>query len=109
MNEQIKMPKCEETGLVLGGVTPIPCGAPAVMLVQHRGRREGPYWMCLAHGTHNCRNRNAVEIGAIITVDDGMPFCPSCQSKGFEPKKGETATGERFLGCSFCCNDGGKS
>ncbi len=49
---------CEETwGWT--GTDYLRCGAPAVMLVQHRGRREGPYQMCLEHGTHNADNRNA--------------------------------------------------
>lgn len=29
------------------------------MLLQHRGRSEGPYFMCLECGEHNARNRNA--------------------------------------------------
>lgn len=48
---------CEETtGMIGDDYTR--CGAPAAMIVQHRGRREGPYFMCLMCGTHNARNRN---------------------------------------------------
>lgn len=38
------------------------CGAPAVRLIKHRGRREGPYWMCEHHAVHNIDNRNADDI-----------------------------------------------
>jgi len=44
------------------------CGKPAVMRVQHRGRSEGPYEMCLEHGCHNADNRNA-EVIACYTDD----------------------------------------
>lgn len=40
----------------------IRCGAPAFILVQHRGRDEGPYWMCKEHAFHNIGNRNAEDI-----------------------------------------------
>lgn len=41
---------------------------------------------------------------------DGLPFhegppqdvCSSCASRGFPPKTGHRATGEAFLGCTFC-------
>lgn len=49
---------CEETyGMI--GEKYLYCGRPAVMLIQHRGRAEGPYFMCLNCGEHNARNRNA--------------------------------------------------
>lgn len=51
--------KCEETWGMLGNGTYLRCGKPAVSLVQHRGRDEGPYFMCMADGWHNCKNRNA--------------------------------------------------
>lgn len=38
------------------------CGAPAHVLVQHRGRAEGPYWMCPPHASHNIQNRDAEDI-----------------------------------------------
>ncbi len=49
---------CEEvTGII--GEQYLRCGAPAVVVVQHRGRSEGPYAMCLPCADHNMRNRNA--------------------------------------------------
>lgn len=50
---------CEEV-LMMVGEQYIRCGDPAVMVVKHVGRREGPYRMCAGHGTHNVANRGAV-------------------------------------------------
>lgn len=52
------MRTCEETTGMIGDKY-LRCGRPAVMVVQHRGRNEGPYAMCRECGWHNCRNRNA--------------------------------------------------
>jgi len=30
------------------------------------------------------------------------PGCPSCWSRGFEPRTGHTCMGEAFQGCDFC-------
>ena len=50
--------RCQETtGMV--GDDYLRCGQLAVMLIQHRGRSEGPYFMCLSCGTHNIVHRNA--------------------------------------------------
>lgn len=53
--------RCEET-LGMIGSQYLRCGAPAKTLVQHRGRNEGPYWMCDEHAHHNIHNRNAEDI-----------------------------------------------
>ena len=50
--------RCQEIHGMLGSI-PLRCGTPAVMQVQHRGRAEGPYFMCEACGSHNVNNRNA--------------------------------------------------
>lgn len=50
--------RCEEASpFSYGGY--IPCNAPAVVLVQHKGRSEGPYRMCALCASHNVHNRNA--------------------------------------------------
>ena len=49
---------CQETKDMIGNAYVV-CGAPAVMLVRHRGRTEGPYYMCEFDGWHNTHNRNA--------------------------------------------------
>lgn len=49
---------CEETWGMIGDRY-LRCGKPAVVIVQHRGRDEGPYAMCYACADHNMRNRNA--------------------------------------------------
>lgn len=38
------------------------CGAPARTLVKHKGRDEGPYWMCDACASHNIQNRNGEDV-----------------------------------------------
>ena len=58
---------CEETCGVIGDQY-LCCGKPAVMLIHHRGRAEGPYFMCLEHGVHNCANRDAALIASKITT-----------------------------------------
>lgn len=52
---------CEETLGMIGNEY-VRCGRPAPTLVQHRGRAEGPYWMCREHAAHNLHNRNAEDI-----------------------------------------------
>lgn len=52
---------CEETWGMVGDKY-LRCGKPSVVQVQHRGRAEGPYFMCLEHGWHNVKNRNAEAI-----------------------------------------------
>ncbi len=49
---------CQETTGMIGNMY-IRCRRPAVMVIQHRGRDEGPYPMCHPCGDHNARNRNA--------------------------------------------------
>ena len=49
---------CQETTGMIGNEY-LQCGAPAVALIQHRGRHEGPYYMCLGCANHNIHNRNA--------------------------------------------------
>lgn len=49
---------CEET-LGMVGDAYIRCNGPAIMKIKHRGRAEGPYYMCLIHGCHNADNRDA--------------------------------------------------
>ena len=63
--------KCQETfGMI--GQKYLECGKPAVMQVQHRGRDEGPYYMCLECGTHNADNRNAEVIDGTPEVLDAL-------------------------------------
>ena len=51
--------RCQETkGMI--GEDYIRCGKPAIMKIQHVGRDEGPYLMCLFCGTHNADNRRAI-------------------------------------------------
>jgi len=52
---------CEETLGVIGSQY-LRCNAPARILVKHRGRNEGPYWMCDEHAEHNVHNRNAEDV-----------------------------------------------
>jgi hypothetical protein len=52
---------CEETTGMIGD-TYIRCERPATTLVQHRGRTEGPYWMCATCASHNLENRDAEDI-----------------------------------------------
>ena len=52
---------CEETAGMIGD-SYLRCGAPAEILVQHKGRTEGPYWMCPLCAWHNIRNRNGADI-----------------------------------------------
>lgn len=61
---------CEETVGMIGDEY-LRCGRPAVVLVQHRNREEGPYSMCLECGDHNIANRNAeaLEASASVTLD----------------------------------------
>ena len=49
---------CEETTGMIGEQY-LRCGAPAVVLVKHKGRNEGPYFMCGPCANHNVRNRRA--------------------------------------------------
>ena len=37
----------------------IPCFGPAIAIVQHIGRSEGPYYMCAGCADHNVRHRHA--------------------------------------------------
>jgi hypothetical protein len=56
-------PTCEEThGYDEDADMYLRCGKLAAILVQHRGRTEGPYWMCRFHAAHNIDNRNAEDI-----------------------------------------------
>lgn len=65
--EMLKDKTCEETtGIISGTDTYIHCGRPAVALVKHICRREGPYFMCLPCADHNIRNRDAI---ALLTTD----------------------------------------
>lgn len=52
---------CEEA-LTMIGDRYIQCGKDAPILVQHRGRTEGLYWMCPEDASHNIHNRNAEDI-----------------------------------------------
>lgn len=65
---------CVETTGWVGG-TYMRCGAPAVVIVQHRGRTEGAYAMCYPCADHNLRNRNA---GVVEWLDKEL----EAQSKG---------------------------
>lgn len=49
---------CQEVVMVVGDRS-FQCGDRAIVQVQHRGRAEGPYFMCLKCGAHNIRNRDA--------------------------------------------------
>lgn len=51
---------CEETHGF--GEQYLRCGRPATTLVKHRGRDEGPYWMCPEHASHNIHNRDAEDV-----------------------------------------------
>jgi hypothetical protein len=53
--------RCEET-LGMVGSQYLRCNAPATIQVQHKGRDEGPYWMCREHAAHNIHNRNAEDV-----------------------------------------------
>ncbi len=50
--------KCQEAS-IFSTEKYIPCFAPAVAIVQHIGRSEGPYYMCLMCAVHNVDNRHA--------------------------------------------------
>lgn len=52
---------CQETNAFIAGDY-IRCGRPAKTLVKHRGRDEGPYWMCDECAYHNIRNRNGEDV-----------------------------------------------
>ncbi len=52
---------CVET-LAMVGDKYVCCGWPAVAIVKHVGRDEGPYAMCLSHAAHNVGNRGAVVV-----------------------------------------------
>lgn len=43
----------------------------------------------------------------LLEIANEMPayVCPACQSKGFEPRQGQTALGVPFDGCEFCTGD----
>ena len=63
--------RCQETVGMIGDDY-IRCEKPAVMLIQHRSRAEGPYYMCLECGTHNLDNRNAELLaGSRSSTGDG--------------------------------------
>lgn len=53
--------RCEETEGMIGDQY-LRCGDPAKTLVKHRGRSEGPYWMCPVHADHNIHNRDAEDV-----------------------------------------------
>ncbi len=55
------MKDCEETHGMIGNRY-LQCGKPADILVQPRGRNEGPYWMCEEHAHHNLLNRNCADV-----------------------------------------------
>lgn len=58
---------CEEAvGSI--GIHPIQCNAPAVALIQHIGRNEGPYFMCGPCSNHNVKNRHAKAILVVAAV-----------------------------------------
>ncbi len=44
------------------------CGAPAKVLVKHKGRNEGPYFMCLPCADHNILHRD----GEALVIADGV-------------------------------------
>lgn len=50
--------KCEEAS-AMSIESYIPCGLPAILLVHHTGRKEGPYFMCKECADHNVSNRRA--------------------------------------------------
>lgn len=52
---------CEETTGMIGDAY-IRCGASAKILVQPRGRTEGPYWMCDSCASHNIMNRDCENV-----------------------------------------------
>jgi hypothetical protein len=52
---------CEEVHGMIGDVY-LRCGEPAITIVYHNRPGEQPYRMCLAHASHNIRNRNATEL-----------------------------------------------
>lgn len=52
---------CEETTGTIGE-NYIRCGRQAVAIIKHRGRDEGPYFMCGPCASHNVQNRNAVAL-----------------------------------------------
>lgn len=59
---------CQETPRMLGNM-PLKCGAPAVALVQHRCREEGPYFMCAPCADHNIHNRNGFAVAIAADAD----------------------------------------
>lgn len=50
----------------MSGMRYFACGAPAIAIVQHDGREERAYYMCLPCTMHNLRNRGA---SLIFTTD----------------------------------------
>lgn len=60
--------RCEEVVGMLGSQY-LRCGAPAVVIIQHRGRTEGPYAMCFECADHNMLHRNA---GPVEWLDKDM-------------------------------------
>ena len=62
---------CQETTGMIGNEY-LRCGAPAVALIQHRGRHEGPYYMCRGCADHNVHNRNA-DVVAWMGLWDEVP------------------------------------
>ena len=63
---------CQETTGMIGNEY-LQCGAPAVALIQHRGRHEGPYYMCIECANHNVHNRNA-DVVAWFDTKRKMPL-----------------------------------
>lgn len=58
---------CEEITAV--GNLEVPCGKPAMVLVKHDGRREGPYFMCRPCASHNVANRGASVLEIHPTIE----------------------------------------
>lgn len=52
---------CQEVLMAIGDKL-VRCGDPAKTLVQPRGRKEGPYWLCPSHADHYLRNRNCENV-----------------------------------------------
>jgi hypothetical protein len=61
IREDAQRGTCQETTGTIGE-SYLRCGKPSTTLVQHRGRTEGPYWMCDACAFHNVYNRDAEDV-----------------------------------------------
>lgn len=53
--------QCQEASPFSSGKY-IPCFAPAVAIIQHIGRSEGPYYMCGPCANHNIKHRHACAV-----------------------------------------------